>query len=54
MDGWIMDKINFVHCVVTLLLSYKTSHLHVKVLLGVFYVPLNFSVYVKIKLLWHW
>lgn len=32
----------------------EPSHLHVEVLLGVFYVPLDRSVYVKIKLLWHW
>lgn len=30
------------------------SHLHVEVLLGVFYVPLNFTVDVKVKLLGHW
>lgn len=32
----------------------EAVHLHVKVLLGVFYVPFNFSVYVKVKLLGHW
>lgn len=32
----------------------KVGSLHVKVLLGVLDVPLDFSVYVKVKLLGHW
>lgn len=34
--------------------TLENSHLHVEVLLGMFYVPFNFSVYVKVKLLGHW
>lgn len=32
----------------------KIGSLHVEVLLGVLDVPLDFSVYVKVKLLGHW
>lgn len=32
----------------------KVGSLHVEVLLGVLDVPLDFSVYMKVKLLGHW